>query len=91
MVSAVKLQTQVHPPASYLQISCRSRISRLGGRRPIRGGADLQRGRFLVETCAKTKEFGPVGEEGLPAHPLDPPLQIVRSNTSQTTRQLPLL
>ena len=31
-----------------------------GGRRPI-GGADLQRGGFLVEMYAKTKELVPVG------------------------------
>ena len=36
-----------------------SRIFRCG-----EGGADLQRRRFLAETCAKRKELGPVGGGG---------------------------
>ena len=32
-----------------------------GGREPVRGGVDLQRGHFLVKMYVKTKELGPIG------------------------------
>ena len=41
--------------------SGRSRISRRGGRAPVRGGVDLRRGHFSVKMYVKTKELGPMG------------------------------
>ena len=51
----------------------------LGGADPLGGGADLQRGHFLVEMSAKMKEFGPIGGGGGPhagGTPLDPPILL---------------
>ena len=44
----------------------------LWGTDPL-GGVDLWRGCFLVETCVKMKELGPIGGE----QPLDPPLRTM--------------
>ena len=41
----------------------------VGGRAPVRGGMDLQRGHFLVKMCAITKELGPIGGGVRPARP----------------------
>ena len=46
-----------------------SRISRRGGRAPVRGGVDLRRGHFSVKIYAKMKELGPIGEGVRPARP----------------------
>ena len=41
-----------------------SRISRRGGRAPVRGAVYLRRGHFSVKMYAKTKELGPIGGGG---------------------------
>ena len=58
----------------YIQTSGGSRISRGGGRGPVRGAMDLRCGHFSAQMNVKTKELGPVGGVR-PARPLDPPMQ----------------
>ena len=58
-------------------ISGGSRISRRGGRAPVRGVIDLWRGHFSVKMYAKMKELGPMGGR-MPGTPLlDPPMVIM--------------
>ena len=60
-------------------VSGGSRISRRGGGRgPVRGGMDLQRGCFSAKMYAKTKEFGPVGGRAPSMPPLDPSMMVVK-------------
>ena len=55
------LTNQMHLHMKAILTSGRSRISRRGGRGPVRGGMDLRCGHFSTKMYVKTKELGPIG------------------------------
>ena len=56
-----------------MQASGGSRISRRGGRGPVRGAVDPRHGRFLTKMYANTKKLGSVGGGGGGRVPGTPP------------------